>query len=474
MAVLVKAVPLRPAQLLRTVLSFVLLGSALTYAQSGQFQHVVVIFQENRTPDNLFGSSPSFEPGVDLATSGLNSKGQTIPLGPVALTSCYDLNHGHVPFLRQYDDGKMDGADKIGVLINPGCQVPSNPQFKYIDNSTGQIQPYFDLATQYGWANRMFQTNQGGSYPAHQFIFSGTSAPTEKSDLFAAENPTKGPGEPTGCLGALGQTVLLINPQGYEDKAVYPCFEHQTLGDLLDYAQTGPIDWRYYTLSPGSIWTAPNSIRHICVPETQNGELVCTGYEWVKHVIIPQTTILTDAKNCNLPAVSWVMPDGGDSDHAGTNKGTGPAWIATIVNAIGLSPCGYWNNTAIFITWDDWGGWYDHVPPFKLGARNGWGQSYVYGFRVPLIVVSAYTPAGYVDNANHDFGSILRFIETVFGPPGAPLGPIGPGTYADAYANDFHFFFTLKAPRVFHRIRAQHDASYFLNRKRAPIDPDDE
>ena len=474
MAVLSNAVHFRPTQLLRTVLSLALLGSALAYAQSGQFQHVVVIFQENRSPDNLFGSNPSFEPGVDLATRGLNSKGQWIPLGPVALASCYDLYHGHVHFLKEYDGGKMDGADKVGVAVNPGCQLPPNPQFKYVDNSTGAIQPYFDLASQYGWANRMFQTNQGGSYPAHQFIFSGTSAPSTYSDLFAAENPTKLPGEPTGCLAAAGQTVLLIDTEGNEDTAVYPCFEHPTLSDLLENAQTGPIDWRYYTLSPGSIWTAPNSIQHICVPETENGQLVCTGTDWVQHVIIPQTTILTDARNCNLPAVSWVMPDGGDSDHAGSNKGTGPSWIATIVNAIGLSPCGYWQNTAIFITWDDWGGWYDHVPPFKIGNRKGWGKSYVYGFRVPLLVVSAYTPAGYVDNANHDFGSILRFIETVFGPPGSPLGPIGPGDYADAYANDFHFFFTLKTPRPFHRIQAPYDANYFLNRTRPPIDPDDD
>ena len=124
----------RSVRLLCTVLALALLGSTFTYAQSGQFQHVVVIFQENRSTDNLFGSNPSFEPGVDLATSGLNSKGQQIPLGPVPLTSCYDLMHIHSTFLKEYNGGKMNGADKVGVLINPGCQVPTNPQFKYVDN----------------------------------------------------------------------------------------------------------------------------------------------------------------------------------------------------------------------------------------------------------------------------------------------------------------------------------------------------
>ena len=140
----------------------------------------------------------------------------------------------------------------------------------------------------------------------------------------------------------------------------------------------------------------------------------------------------------------------------------------------GLSTCGYWQNTAIFITWDDWGGWYEHVPPYAIGQQNGWGVSYVYGFRVPLLVVSAYTPAGYVDNLNYDFGSILRFIETVFGPAGSPLGPIGPGDYADAYANDMHTFFTLKKPRKFKKIQAKHDANYFLQRKTPDTDPDDD
>jgi phospholipase C len=144
------------------------------------------------------------------------------------------------------------------------------------------------------------------------------------------------------------------------------------------------------------------------------------------------------------------------------------------VNAIGLSTCGYWQNTAIFITWDDWGGWYDHVPPYAIGQQNGWGVSYVYGFRVPLLVVSAYTPAGYVDDLNYDFGSILRFIETVFGPPGFPLGPIGPGDYADAYANDLHTFFTLTKPRKFKKIRTKYDANYFLQRSTPDTDPDDD
>ena len=130
--------------------------------------------------------------------------------------------------------------------------------------------------------------------------------------------------------------------------------------------------------------------------------------------------VLADIRNCNLRSVSWVIPAGQNFDHAGDPDNTGgPAWVSAIVNAIGNNPsCPdgevYWRNTAIFITWDDWGGWYDHEPPIILPLPQG---DYQYGFRVPLIVVSAYTPAGYISNFRYDFGSILRFIEHNFGIP---------------------------------------------------------
>ncbi len=128
------------------------------------------------------------------------------------------------------------------------------------------------------------------------------------------------------------------------------------------------------------------------------------------------------------------------------------------MNAIGNSP--YWLNTAIFITWDDWGGWYDHVAPAIF-------NSYEYGFRVPLIVVSPYAKPGYVSPVTHDFGSILRFTEELYQLPS--LG------YSDARADDLAdcFDFT-QTPLAFQPVAAQHDATYFLNDPRPPTDPDDD
>src|SRR6202011_5269207 len=227
-------------------------------------------------------------------------------------------------------------------------------------------------------------------------------------------------------------TVELITPSG-ENRKIYPCFEHSTVPDLL----ASSLTWRYYAPSAGSIWTAPNAIAHICRSSGPGGE--CTGQEWLNNVDLRPSDILTDIGNCNLRSVSWVIPTGANSDHARGNDGGGPSWVTSIVNAIGNSTAcddntGYWNNTAIFITWDDWGGWYDHEPPTILDQPQG---DYQYGFRVPLIVVSAYTPSGYISNVRHDFGSILRFIEHNFDVPEGALN------FADARAqNNLTEFFS--------------------------------
>ena len=182
--------------------------------------------------------------------------------------------------------------------------------------------------------------------------------------------------------------------------------------------------------------------------------------------------MLKDIAACRLRSLSWVVPTGANSDHAEINDGGGPSWVAAIVNAIGNSTAcdsntGYWKNTAILITWDDWGGWYDHEPPQILAQPVG---DYQYGFRVPLLFVSAYTPAGYINNERHDFGSVLRFLEHNFGIPEGALN------FADSRAtNDLSAFYDLsRQPRVFQTIPAPKNAAFFINDKRPPTDPDDD
>ncbi|MBV9224789.1 MAG: hypothetical protein JOY85_12210, partial [Acidobacteriaceae bacterium] len=177
------------------------IGATLTQAQTlpvertrvTPFKHVVVIFQENRTPDNLFQGLCGPPYGTADSCSATPAKGQyniqtnhwadksspdgTIEPGLVRLANLYDLSHAHSAFTAMCDADPASGACKMDEASNVKCSgicLP-HPQFRYVDNSAGQVNPYLDLATQYGWANYMFQTNQGPSFPAHQFIFGGPS-----------------------------------------------------------------------------------------------------------------------------------------------------------------------------------------------------------------------------------------------------------------------------------------------------------
>jgi phospholipase C len=460
-------------------------GGGATDPAAGKIQHVVILVQENRTPDNLFQDPNLIAAGADIVSSGLNSKGQIVPLSQIDLGTVgtnpdyYDLSHAHSAFVDMCNlnpstgQCAMDSADLIPVTCRKGVAScpPRNPQFMYVNPA--DVAPYFQMAEQYSFADHMFQTNQGPSFPAHQFIISGTSAPTATSNLFAAENPIgNGSAQVAGCTANPAETVALIDPTGSEtsNPPIYPCFEHATLTDLLDNAN---ISWRYYAPNGGSIWTAPNAIQHMCGPNaTPPNATACVGPDWTgssPKVVLNQAEnnaqILTDIANNQLQQVSWVIPTGLDSDHASSNNGCGPSWITMVVNAIGNSP--YWSNTAIILTWDDWGGWYDHVPPPAIASGSSWGAGYVYGFRVPMIVISPYAKPAYISHVTHDFGSILKFIETTFNLPS--LG------YADAPADDLSDIFNFaQTPTVFQAIPAPSNTATCLGDTSPPGDPDDD
>jgi len=443
------------------LLAIVCAGAAPAGAQIKSFEHIVIVVQENRTPDNLFyalcstqqcSTSPTGSQ-YDIQTANWldkSAQGGTVQPGPVPLANDYDPIHSHTAFNAMCDLNSqtnicaMDGAAKIHCV-----DCPPDAEFKYVDNSQGILQPYLFLATQYGWANYMFQTNQGPSFPAHQFLFGATSAPSKADDhkgTFASEN-LKGTLTSSkqlyGCIAQPGTKVQLIDAKGVEGKTnqIYPCFEHFTLADVL---RRQSVSWRYYTPGAGDIWSAPDAIRHICRPD--KGQ--CLGRLWRDNVALNPIDVFADLAACKLRGVSWVIPSGQFSDHAKINTGAGPAWVAGIANAIGNSPCrnadntSYWNSTAILITWDDWGGWYDHEPPKFLPYPEG---GYQYGFRVPFMFVSAYTPQGYINNRQEDFGAIARFVEFNFG---IPMGKL---TFADARTkrNLAEFYNLSNSPRPF-------------------------
>jgi len=193
----------------------VCLGALAAHAQyppDNPIKHVVVIVQENRSPDNLFQGLCAFGPGCGLGSNQYNISSIYVDathkrqrLQPVGLASPFDLDHSYGgPSLNNtisgfnFEYANRGVASSPGVPVPPlcapdvfGCAVPGNSQFMYVYNSPvtntdgskgGLLDPYLTLATRYGWANRMFQTNQGPSYPAHQFLFGGTSAPSASED----------------------------------------------------------------------------------------------------------------------------------------------------------------------------------------------------------------------------------------------------------------------------------------------------
>jgi len=347
---------------------------------SDVIRHIVVIVQENRSFDNLFQGFP----GADTVSSGRASDGSTVQLQPVSLAAGYDPDHQYADFVNSSDGGKMDGFDRVAQ----NGQHLKNYSYAYAPRS--EVQPYFDLASAYALSDRMFQSNNSASYPAHQYLIAAQSA-----------NAVNVPSAlPWGCDAPAGATVSLLQPDGtMQSPGVTPCFDYQTIGDSLD---TAGVSWAYYAPSitaaghdpAGAIWTPYDAVKHVRY-----------GSDWGRNQIAPETTILSDIANGTLRSVSFVSPDAFNSDHARFPSATGPLWVSSIVQAIGNSK--YWADTAIFVTWDDWGGWYDHVVPPHIDQNGP-------GFRVPLIAVSPYAKHHYVSHAVLETASLTRYVENVF------------------------------------------------------------
>ena len=407
---------------------------------SNPINHVIVIVQENRTVDNLFQGYP----GANTQSWGLNHQGQIVPLAPSDLRGFYDLSHKYRAFLEDYDSGRMDGFSEETEHCYRKHECPPADIASYGYVPQDQVQPYWDLAGQYVLADEMFETSEGPSFPAHQYLVSGTSTITDGSSYRASENVNDDDiGRQGGCDSRSDALVDTVDPAGYEGNPVYPCFMRLSIMDRLNDAG---ISWHYYQAfgGPGQ-WHAVDAIEQI-----YNGPSF-------SNVVWPSSQVLKDIKKGTLSAVSFVTPTAGSSDHAGKNNGNGPSWVASVVNAVGYSQ--YWQDSAIIVVWDDWGGWYDHVPTIH---RN----SYELGFRVPMLVISPYAKQGYVSHTRYEFGSLLKFIEQTYG-----LRSLGT---TDVDAKDLSDCFTFNRMRPFKRIHANRDAAYFLHEpvSRATVDDD--
>jgi phospholipase C len=346
------------------------------------------MIQENRTVDNLFQGYP----GADTQPWGLDSNGNQVALQPVSFSAQFDPNHHHSAFVTEYDNGKMDGFNLQPVQCFKKAPTCNPTLYAYVPQS--ETVGYWQLASQFALADHVLQPNEGPSFPGHQYLIAGQAG----YPMAFAENPIITMGT---CSTPQSQAMRIdmTSPYpGIEGSPAPPCADYQTIFDELDAAG---VSWKYYSPSRTGIWTAPLSIAHIYnSPDNQK-------------VVTPETTVLADIANHSLPQVSYVIPRALFSDHPwGGAAGHGPDWVGAVTNAIGGDPY-YWSNTTLIVVWDDWGGWYDHYPPVHPSPTD----PYEYGFRVPMIVVSAYVKPHQVDHTVRSSASILSFIEATFALP---------------------------------------------------------
>jgi phospholipase C len=396
---------------------------------AGKIKHVVYIVQENRSFDNLFQGYP----GADTVSSGKDEAGHTIPLKPVGLADQYVIDHSAQAMFAACNgtgklpgtDCRMNGFDKESSYGGPVVHA----QYVYVPHKDSK--PYFDMAHEGVLADRMFQSQLDESFVAHQYIIAAQA----QSSVDLPD------GSFWGCQGQSNDTIATITPdRNANGPPERVCFNYQTLGDELDEAH---LSWRFYTSrygnassGDGSDWSSYQAIAHIY-----------NGPDWLQDVIAPQKRFLKDIAAGRLSNFTWITPVCEDSDHVDCGGGFGPAWVSALVNAIGESK--FWDSTAIFIQWDDWGGLYDHVPPPYKGYDG-------LGFRVPLIVLSPYAKHDYVSHTQYETASVLRFAEDLYG-----MGQLAAADRraASPAADCFDFSQT---PRKFVPIKAPKGRAFFL------------
>jgi phospholipase C len=277
-------------------------------------------------------------------------------------------------------------------------QTESADQYAYTQFQEKQIQAYWNWAEEYVLADRFFASAVGPSFPNHMYSIAATSGG-------ALDNPwqpfprlkvaqEQGYAKSWGCDIAEGGYVEIVDPEGFLVK-VAPCFDFQTEGDLLNAKD---IPWAYYAATNselGYIWSAYAAIdRYRNDPEL-----------WGAH-IRPVDDVVRDVRADRLPPVTWVTPRFPLSQHPEYDFCWGQNWTIDLINSVMESDA--WKDSLIVLTWDDFGGFYDHVPPVRL-------DDFGLGIRVPTLIISPYAKRGFIDSTQYEFSSVLRFIEDNWG-----------------------------------------------------------
>jgi phospholipase C len=370
-------------------------------------KHVVVIVKENHTFDNYFGSFP----GAEGATTCQHTDGGTFPCPKAQdyaniLGVTPDLGHAHEPGLVDWNDGGMNGWDL------PGSSSNKPDDMAYAQYLESDIPNYWQYARKFTLGDHFFSQDIGPSFPGHLAVLAAQSA-------WAHSNPDNPPY--WGC----DQPNALITVQDQAtctDKQVQPCFDIPSIPDILP----SNANWKFYGSNfyiSTEVWTMFRAVKSI-----RYG----TGWSHIVKESDGQDGFLADIQNKKLPEVSFLVnQDLADEHPAIGSVCAGENWTVARINALMQSD--YWKDTAIIFTMDDFGGWYDHVPPPR---QDGCSKTAPYGlgFRLPLLIISPYAKPGFVFKEQAEHASIARFIEKVFGST-KTLHDLDPNAF-DATAND--------------------------------------
>jgi phospholipase C len=366
--------------------------SADAHAPKTPIKHFLVLMQSGHSFDNYFGTYPGAD-GIPAGTcmpvtTPSTSSTPCVKPFPIGGKAAYDLGPSTAVHAAEYNGGQMDGfvsafAKHTGV---------GNQAMGYY--GVNDIPYYWNVADNYVLFDRLFTSAAGGSVRNHMYWVTGT------------------PGDPKADA---------LDPAGFD-----------AVPTIFDQLQKAGVSWKFYAQNyrPGITFRNPGDSN----ARTQLVRVPLLNYNRflddpaLNSHIADMTQYYQDAQNGTLPAVSFMVPSG-SGEHPPSSIQSGERFVSSLVNALMSSPS--WKSSAFMWTYDDWGGWYDHVKPPTA-------DKYGYGFRSPALLVSPYAKKGYVDHTTLDFTSELKFIENNWRLP--PLAT------RDAAANDITSAFDFKAP----------------------------
>jgi phospholipase C len=376
-----------------------------------KIRHVIIIMQENRAFDEYFGTYPGAD-GIP-ARDGIPTVCVPDPQAGGCVRPYHDPNdvnyggpHSQYESTSDINGGAMDGfIGQAELAIRNTCNSTANPvqctaELAQLDvmgyHDRREIPNYWTYADHFVLQDRMFESAASWSLPSHLYLVSAWSS-------------TCDPGNPMSCVDALQGPQRLIMAQ------------NGTPTEIPDYAWTdityllhrNNVSWAYYLDEGNQPDCADDAMFCEAQPQRVSVPQIWNPLPWFETVqennqsgnVQAVDRYFVAAKNGMLPSVSWIVPNDSVSEHPPARISVGQAFTTSVINAAMEGPD--WNSTAIFLTWDDWGGFYDHVVPPKVD-QNG------YGIRVPALVISPYAKKGYIDHQTLSFDAYLKFIEDDF------------------------------------------------------------